>query len=515
MQPRKTKALYGAEARDALRRGIDAVFNAVAPTMGARGRNVVFKKWGMPVVTNDGVSIAREIVPEDPYEYLGAESLKQSSEQTNEEAGDGTSSTVVLSKSLIDAGTAAIDSGVDPMVLRREMEVGRDKVLEALKEIAVPVNDLKQVAQVSVEDEALAIMVSDLVNEVGLEGSIIVEETHGVNVRTEIAKGYTWNRGYVSPYMVTNQRGEAVLEKPAVIVTDRYMNLNTDLVEVMSELLKAGCQSILVVADNVEGELLQTIFANKNKGVINVVVVKKPDTKQELEDIAVLTGATAITSEKDIRKITTQHVGSAERVIISRDKAIIINSENEELVQSRIEEIREQITAEDHEKYGLIEALKTRLARLTGGVARIKVGAHTEAEQAYLKMKIDDAVGACRSALEEGIVAGGGTTLRDLTSVLDEEIPGESVLMSAMVRPYITILRNAGIDIGEGDLSVNYNVLTGEVIDDMMSEGIVDPAKVIRCALKNAVSIAGIILTTECAIADIPAEPQFVVQNQR
>lgn len=510
---KKTKALYGAEARKALQEGINQVYNAVAPTMGARGRNVIYKKYGMPIVTNDGVSIAREIVPADPYEYLGAESLKQASEQTNEEAGDGTSSTIVLGKHLIDAGQIAIEQGANPMILRREMEVGRDKVVEEIKKRATPVTELKQVAQISVENDELATMVSDLVQEVGIDGSILVEESPGTNVRHEVSKGYTWNRGYVSPYMITNEKGEAVLEKCAVVITDRYMNLNTDLFGLMSELVGKGIQSLFVVADNVEGELLQTIFANKKKGSINVVVSKKPETQQELEDLAILVEGTAITREKDIKNITVDHVGYAERVIVTRDKTILINTETEAAVATRINEVREQIKAEDQEKYGHIEVLKRRLARLSGGVARIKVGANTEAEQAYLKMKIDDAVGACRAALEEGIVAGGGTTLRDLTDVLDDEIPGELVLITAMIQPYVTILRNAGIPFTEENSLTNYNVLTGEIVDDMVEAGIVDPAKVVRCALQNAVSIAGIVLTTECAIADIPDEPQVVIQN--
>lgn len=509
---RKTKALYGDEARKALQEGVNQVYSAVAPTMGARGRNVIYKKYGMPIVTNDGVSIAREIIPEDPYEYLGAEALKQASEQTNEEAGDGTSSTIVLAKHLIDIGSNMIEHGYNPMILRRELEVGKDKLIEGIKESSIEVSDLKQVAKISVEDEEIAKTVADLVQELGTDGSILVEESPGTTIRTEIIKGYTWNKGYTSPYMVNTQKGEAVLTDCAVIVTDREMNLNTDLVELLSEIHKKGITSVLVVAESVEGELLQTIFANKQKSIINVVVVKKPDTKEELEDIALVVGGFAVMKEKGVKKIDMTHVGHADRVIIARDKAIVINSHTEAIIQCRIEEIRQQIDAEDEEKYGLIEVLKKRLARLSGGVARIKVGAHTEAEQAYLKMKIDDAVGACRSALEEGVVAGGGTCLRDLApQVLDVDIMGESVLYHAVRAPYSIILRNAGIESLDDD--VNFDVLTGESVDNMIEAGIVDPAKVVRCALKNAVSIAGIILTTEAAIADVPEQPQVIVQN--
>lgn len=512
---RKTKALYGKRAREALIRGMDAVYNAVAPTMGARGRNVIYQKWGTPLVTNDGVSIAREIIPEDPYEYLGAEALKQAAEQTNFEAGDGTSSTIVLGRSLVTAGTKLMeDNNYNPMVLRREMEAGRDKVIAALKTMSTEVTDLKQVARISVENEELALMVAETVEKVGVDGSIVVEETHGTNVRAEVVQGYTWNLGYVSPYMANTAKGEAVLDKCAVIVTDKYMNLNSDLFAVLEQLLKSGQQSVLVIADNVEGELLQTLFANKKKNVMTVVVVKKPETKEELEDLAILTGATAVTGEKGITTIGMSHVGMAERVVVSHNRTIIVNTATADAIKVRADEVREQIKAEDQEKYGLIEVLEKRLSRLVGGVARIKVGAQTEAEQAYLKMKIDDAVGACQSALAEGVVAGGGTTLRDLTLVLNNTIPGEVVLISAMMQPYLTILYNAGIDIDEYNSMTNYDVLTGEIIYNMVDAGIVDPTKVVRCALKNAVSFAAITLTTEAAIADIPVEPEKVVPGQ-
>jgi len=509
---RKTKALYGAAAREALIEGVNKVFNAVAPTMGARGRNVIYKKYGMPIVTNDGVSIAREIMPEDDFESLGAGMVKQASEETNYVAGDGTSATIVLTKHMIDKGTAIMkDTGYNPMVLRREMEVGLAKVVAAIKEKAVMVTDLTEVARISVEDEKLATMIAGIVQDVGEEGSIVVEETHGQNVRCETVKGYTCNTGYVSPYMQTNSRGEAILENCAVLVTDRYMTLNTDLFQAMSDLNKKGVQNLFVIAENVEGELLQTIIANKQKGSMNIVAVKKLETSQELEDIAILTGATAITKDKGIKAILAGHAGLAERVVVTKDRTILVAKDNPELLTARIDEVKNQIEAEDQEKYGEIEVLKRRLARLTSGVARIKVGSNTEAEQAYLKMKIDDAVAACIAAMQEGVVAGGGTTLRDLAILLDGEIPGEQVLKTAMWQPYFQILDNAGISCA-ADYQ-NYNVLTGEVIEDMMAAGIVDPAKVVRCALENAVSTAKTLLTTECAIVELPEESVQIVRN--
>ena len=504
---RKTEALYGIEAREKLEVGVNKVYNAVCHTMGAKGRNVIYKKYGMPIVTNDGVSIAREIIPEDPYEYLGAESIKQSAEQTNYDAGDGTSSTIVLAKHMIDAGEVALADGYNPMVLRKEMEKAEEKIVKAIKDKSIPVTDLKEVAQVSVENDKLAKLVSDIVKDTGVDGSVLVTESPGTEVRSETMKGYTWKSGYVSPYMITNLKGEAVLEDPSVIITDRYMNLNTDLVPVLTSLAQKGVTNVLLVAENVEGELLQTIIANKQQGRMNIVAVRKPQTQEELEDLALITGATAVTKDKAIKIIGAEQTGTATRVVVTKDRTILVGKEdNKDSVNLRIEEIRGQIKAEDNEKYGDIEILKTRLSRLTGGVALIKVGAQTEAEQAYLKMKIDDAVGACKSALEEGIVAGGGTTLRDLAEILDDEIMGERVVRYALSKPYVQILLNAGFDedlIAEG---LNYNVLTGEVVKDMLEVGIVDPAKVVRCAVENSISTAKTLLTTQCAIVDIPEE---------
>lgn len=506
---RKTKAIYGEDARGELIKGIKAVHDAVAPTMGAKGRNAIYKKYGMPIVTNDGVSIAREIIPEDSYQYLGAESIKQASEQTNYEAGDGTSQTIVLAKTLIDNGLKAVNEGHNPMVLRREMEEARDAIVTQLKEISKPVDDLVDVARVSVEDEQMAQMVANIIKEVGTEGSVIVQESPGNEIRSEVVKGYTWESGYVSPYMITNNKGEAVLDNCAVIVTDRYLNLNQDLFKCLTELAQKQIGSVLVVADNVEGELLQTMLVNKQNGIITSVAVKRPQTLEALEDLAALTGATAVTKEKDIKMIGVEHVGYAERVIVKKDETILIGKAKEAQINERIEQVKLQIADKDNEKYGDIEILKQRLARLQGGIARIHVGANTEAEQAYKKMKIDDAVGACKAALEEGIVPGGGTTLRDLAVNVTGTIGGQ-VLADSLTQPYRQILLNAGLDASEGK---NYNVLTGEVVEDLMAVGIVDPAKVVRCALQNAVSTAGIILTTESAIADIPDEPIQVVQG--
>lgn len=506
---RKTEAKYGAEARDKLFAGVRKVHDAVCHTMGAKGRNAIYKKWGMPIITNDGISIAREVLPEDPYESLGAEAIKQASEQTNHEAGDGTTGSIVLAYHMLMVGRDALDAGVNPVVLRREMEIGKEKLLTALKERAVPVENLREVAKISVEDDKLAELVSDVVQEVGADGSILVSEYNGTDIKVETMKGYTWERGYVSPYMITNQKGEAALDDVAVIVTDKKLNLNTQLIKVLQALAQKNTRNVLVVSNEFDSEILQTAIANKQQGNMNIVAVKSPTSKEELEDIALVTGATAVTEEKGIKEIDLTHVGFAKRVVATKDRTIVVGGdEHANLIEERVLEIRTAIASEDDQKYGDIEALKVRLSRLAGGIATIKVGGHTEAERAYQKMKVDDAVGACQSALQEGIVGGGGTTLRDLANeVLDEEIEGESVLRYALHQPYLQILRNAGFTMGEDiDLSKNWNVMTGEEVEDMLEAGIVDPAKVLRCEIENSVSLAKTLLTTECAIVDLPEE---------
>ena len=503
---RNTKALYGEEGRAALKRGIDQVFNAVAPTLGAKGRNAVYKRYGAPVVTNDGVSIAREILPEDPYERMGAEMIKQAGESTNDEAGDGTTSTTVFAHAMIEEGKKEVLNGENPMVIKTSLENELEKVVIVLKDISVPVTDILNVARISVEDEKIATLVSDVITRVGPRGSIIVEEGHGNDTEVENVKGYWYDRGYVSPYMVTNEKGEAILQECPVLVTDRYMNLNKDLVGVLQEMLKMGKTMLLVIADNVEGELLQTLIANKIQGRFTVIAVRRPSSIEELEDIATVTGAVAVTKDKGIEEITVEHLGMAKNVIVKKDKTIIVGHDSEE-VTARIAEV-EELISQQTEPYGVMETLKVRLARLSDGLAVIRVGARTDAERGYIKLKIDDAIGACRAALEEGIVAGGGTTARNLSDVPDMGTPGGRILKYALMQPYLQILKNAGMitESASIDTSKDYNVLTGEVIENMIDAGIVDPAKVVRVAIENAVSMAKTFLTTEVIIGDLPEE---------
>lgn len=495
---RATEQMHGRAAREALQRGSKKVYDAVAPTLGARGRNAVYSRWNMPVVTNDGVSIAREVLPKDPYELLGADLIKQAAERTNEEAGDGTTSTIILTHGLIDAGFDAIENGGEnPMILRREIEEAKNEVVSKLKEISQPVDDLLEVAKISMENDEIAKLVTDVVTHVGPLGSILVEEGHTFTTEVEKVKGYWFDRGYVSPYMVTNEKGEAELTDCAIILTDRTLNLNKDLFKVLTEIHGKGFKSALVIGDKIEGELLQTMIANKMNGTLVTVAVPRPASTEELEDIACITNATAVTKDKGIKDIGIEHVGVAPKVIVKKNKTIIIGRDSETLV-ARIENLKGQIE-DNKEKYGEIEQMKERLARLTGGLAVIRVGAKTEAERGYWKLKIDDAVGACRAAVEEGTVPGGGTALRDIASSMTLKTHGAQIVSNVLQHPYARLLENAGIK-----STANVNVLTGEEVMDMRAEGIVDPTKVVRCAIENAVSAATTVLTTETVIVTVP-----------
>lgn len=488
----KTKTMLGAEARAALKEGIDKVYAPVAATIGAKGRNAVYSEWGGAIVTNDGISIARKINPEDPFESLGADLIKQAAEKTNEEAGDGTTTTTILTHAIIEAGLKEIDGGANPVVIRKELEKAKDEVVAKLKEKSKTIDtpeELFNVANISVEDEGIAKTVSESVAKAGKYGSIIVEEGVSFNIEKEEMQGYFWEQGFISPYMITSTtKAEARLEDVPVILSDKGFNLNRELVPILDTLLKQGHKSAFVVADTVEGELLATLINNKLKGVMTVVCVKRPPSVDELEDIAALTGATTFTKEKGTKKIEDYHVGLAKRVIVTRNKTIVIGQASE-VVDQRVADMQALVEENKDD-----ENLKSRLAKLTEGVVVIRVGAKTEAERRYLKLKVDDAVGACKAAVEEGIVAGAGAALYEIAGEIEN-----SILKKALTKPYTRILENAGIT-PDGKY---YNVLTGEVSTDLIADGIIDPTKVERCSIENAVSLAGVLLTTESVIAPI------------
>lgn len=496
---KKTEAVYDKEARSGLKNGVDHVYNAVRHTLGARGRNVVYEQYGSPVVTNDGISIARKIVPEDSVEYLGAEMIKQASEETNYHAGDGTTSTVIVAREIIQEGLKMIDEGKNPMVLRREMEDAEKEAIHILDELRQQDYNLIDVARISVENEEIAQMVSKVVEDVGVDGVVLVEESPGTEIKVETVKGYAYPKGYVSPYMATQMNGEAVLEDVPIVVLEKGLSLNTELVGLAQGLGEKGHKSLMIVADKVEGEVLQSIVLNKQKGTFTIVASGRPDTVEDLEDLAALVGAEAITKVKDIRDITADHCGMAKKVIVSPERTIIVGEENERVLE-RIEQIETAIKNSD-EKYGPIEDLKDRLARLKGGIAKIKVGAKTPAEQSYLKMKIDDAVGATKAALAEGVVEGAGMTFKRIAARMDQKTDGGKAIARALHQPYRQLLENAGIETKSGKA---YNVYTGEVVNDLYKEGIIDPAKVIRCVIQHSVSTAKTLLTTSVVVVNLP-----------
>lgn len=497
---KRTETKYGLEARKSLKSGVDQVANAVKHTLGARGRNAVYKQYGAPLITNDGISIAWQIRPEDEYEYLGAELVKQASEETNAQAGDGTTSTAIVAQSLIERGMEEIDAGYNPMVLRREMEDAKQAAVEKLSEFTRTDFDLFNVAKISVENDEVARIVTDVVEEVGNDGIILTEESPGNEIKVESVRGYAYPKGFFSPYMATTNTGEAVLEDVPVLIVERNLSANTDMVGLATELMDKGYKKLLVVADKVEGELLKTLVMNKAQGHMTVIATGRPSTIEEMEDLAALVGAEALTNVKDIQEFKAEHCGMAKKIIVSNERTIIVGDENERVTE-RIEEITNAIEKEDG-KYGPVEDLRDRLARLVGGIAKIKVGAATDAERTYLKMKIDDAVGATRAAMAEGVVAGGGTTFRDIARSLSGETKGEQLLHHALSQPFQQLMRNAGID--DYDSTKSYNVYTGEEVEDMFDAGIIDPAKVIRCVIENATSTAKTLLTTEVVIVELP-----------
>lgn len=502
-----TTELLGDEARAKLRAGIKRVAEPVSRTIGAKGRNAVFLEYNNAKPTNDGVSIARRIQPQDEYEYLGAQMIKEVAERTVREAGDGTTSSIVVADAITEEAEKAVLEGKSPMQLRAEMEEAKKEVIEKIKEMATPITtkeEILNVARVSVEDEEMAQMVADAIERAGKHGAVVVEEGSGYGLEKEDVRGYHWDRGYVSPYMVTNmEKREAVLEDVPVIVTDRFMNLNRDLMSTLNELAQKGIGKALVIVDRMEGELLQSAIANKLKGTFTCVVVPKPPTNEELEDIAALVGGTAITKDKNIKAITGVEMGFAKKVIVSKDKTTIL-ADGDEALAERVESLTKELAdmKEKHVDGEARDLIVQRLAKLSDGMVLIRVGAKTEAERRYKKDKMDDAVAAAKAATEEGIVPGGGVALLTVADAMTAKTDGAKILKEALKRPYEKILENAGIK----NTGAHYNVKTGKVVKDMVKEGIIDPAKVTRSVVENAVSFAGTFITIESAIADFVIE---------
>ncbi len=531
------KILYGDEARVALKKGIDIVANAVRITIGPKGRNVALEKsYGGPIVTNDGVSIAKEISLTDRFENMGAEVIKEVADKMNKAAGDGTTTATVLAHALITEGIKRMQAGVEVMALKRGIDMATQEAVGILQKTAKKIKtteETKQVATISVENVELGTVIADTIEKVGSNGVVTVEESNTFDIQSEIVEGMSLDRGYASPYMVTdNERMEAVYEQSSILVTDKKIDNIKDILPLLEKLLAVGKKDLIIVADDFGTEATATFVVNKIRGVFNVLAIKSPgfgDKKKELLlDIATLLGATVLSGDTGMKfeDVGLEVLGSARKVIASKDKTIIVGGKGKKSdIDARVALLKNQ-TALSKSTYDK-EKLEERIAKLTGGVAIIRVGAATETEMKYLKLKIEDAVNATKAALEEGIVAGGGSALVSAGASLQatlttrtfdcmEHRMGYDIVIAACSAPLRQIAVNAGL--GDGSMVVTkvqemggnagFNATNDTYSKNMITEGIIDPVKVTRNALSNAASAAGTFLTTEVAIADIPEPKQ-------
>ena len=528
------KQLYfNEDARRALKRGVDIVADAVKTTLGPRGRNVsIDKKFGAPTVTHDGVTVAKEIELKDPFENMGARLLVEVATKTNDVVGDGTTTATVLAQSIVNEGLKMVAAGANPMLIKRGLDKAVEAVVAELKSDSIPVRDradIAHVAAISAADSEIGDLIAEVMEKVGKDGVITVEESKGIAFEKEYTEGMQIDRGYISPYFVTNpERMEAELEDPYILITDKKISSIQDILPVLEKALQVT-KNLVIIAEDVDGEALATLVVNKLRGTINALAVKAPGfgdrRKAMLQDIAILTGGTLISEEigRKLDSATVEDLGRARRVVSDKDNTTIIEGRGDErAIRARIEQIRAQIetTTSDFDR----EKLQERLAKLAGGVAVLKVGAATEPELKEKKHRVEDALSTARSAVEEGIVPGGGVALLNAIPALDrvqvtyeDEKYGVQILRRALEEPMRQLARNAGEDGAviidtvrrlqkeKNDKNIGYNVLTGE-FGSMIEMGIIDPVKVTRSAVQNAVSIAGLLLTTEALIADIPEE---------
>lgn len=523
---------FSEDARRAMLRGVDTLANAVKVTLGPKGRNVVLdKKFGSPLITNDGVTIAKEIELEDKFENMGAQLVSEVASQTNDVAGDGTTTATVLAQSMIQEGLKNVASGANPVGVRRGIEKAVKVAVEELRNVSKPIESkesIAQVASISSGDEEVGQLIAEAMERVGNDGVITIEESRGFNTELEVVEGMQFDRGYASPYMVSDQdKMEAVLEDPYILVTDKKINNIQEVLPVLEQVVQQG-KSLLLIAEDVEGEALATLVVNKLRGTFNAVAVKAPGfgdrRKAMLEDIGTLTGAEVITEDLglDLKSTTVEQLGRASKVVVTKDNTTIIEgSGNPEQISSRVQQIRAQVeeTSSEFDK----EKLQERLAKLAGGVAVIKVGAATETELKERKLRIEDALNSTRAAVEEGIVAGGGTALMNVYKQVGslelegDEATGANIVLRSLEEPVRQIAMNAGLEgsiiverlKGEA-IGMGYNAATGEWVN-MIDAGIVDPTKVTRSALQNAASVAAMFLTTEAVVADL-AEPEGSAQ---
>ena len=527
--------LFNEEARRALGRGVDQLANAVKVTLGPKGRNVVLdKKFGSPTITNDGVTIARDIELPDPFENMGAQLVKEVATKTNDVAGDGTTTATVLAQAMIQEGMRNVAAGANPMILKKGIEIAVKTLVEEIKKRSIKVSgkaEIAQVASVSAADEEIGGLIAEAMEKVGNDGVITVEESKGLQTALNVVEGMQFDRGYISPYMVTDpDRMEAVMDNPFILITDRKISAIADMLPTLEKVVKVG-KELLIIAEDVEGEALATLVVNRLRGTFKAVAVKAPGfgdrRKAMLEDIAILTGGTVITEDmgRKLDSVELEDLGTARQVRITKDETTIIDGVGDkEVIAKRVNQIRAQVeeTTSEFDR----EKLQERLAKLSGGVAVIEVGAATEVEMKDKKLRIEDALNATRAAVEEGIVAGGGTTFIDIIPALNTlEATGDvqtgiNLVKRAVEEPLRQIAYNAGLEgsvvvekVKNTDSGIGFNALTEEYID-MVKAGIVDPAKVTRSALQNAASIASLVLTTETIVADkveenaaVPAMP--------
>ena len=525
---------YGAEARAALEAGVNKLANTVRVTLGPKGRNVVLdKSFGAPLITNDGVTIAKEIELEDAFENMGAQLVKEVATKTNDVAGDGTTTATVLAQAMVNEGIKNLAAGANPIILRKGMKKATDCAVEAIAKMSAKVNGKEQfarVAAVSSGDEEVGKMVADAMEKVSGDGVITIEESKTMMTELDLVEGMQFDRGYISAYMATDMdKMEAVLEDPYILITDKKISNIQEILPLLEQIVQSGAK-LLIVAEDVEGEALTTLIVNKLRGTFNVVAVKAPGygdrRKAMLEDIAILTGGQGISEELglDLKETTMDQLGRAKSVKVQKENTVIVDGEgNKEAIQARIAQIKKQIeeTTSDFDK----EKLQERLAKLAGGVAVIRVGAATETEMKEAKLRMEDALNATRAAAEEGIIAGGGSAyihaskdVEKLAETLEgDEKTGANIVLKALESPLYHIVANAGLEgaviinkVKESEVGTGFDALREKYVD-MVADGILDPAKVTRSALQNATSVASTLLTTESVVANIkedaPAMP--------
>lgn len=516
---------FSEDARAALLRGVDILANTVKVTLGPKGRNVVLEKsYGSPLITNDGVTIAKEIELEDHFENMGAKLVSEVASKTNDVAGDGTTTATVLTQAIVREGLKNVTAGANPVGIRRGIELATKEAVAGLAEISQTVNSkesIAQVAAVSSGSEEIGQLIAEAMEKVGSDGVITIEESKGIETELDVVEGMQFDRGYLSQYMVTNtDKMEAELENPFILITDRKISNIQDILPMLEQILKMG-RPLLLIADDVDGEALPTLVLNKLRGTFNVAAVKAPGfgdrRKEMLQDIAVLTGGTVIAEDLglELKDATLEHLGQAGKVVVTKDNTTIVEGAGEkELIEQRVAIIRAQAaeTTSDFDR----EKLQERLAKLAGGVGVIKVGAATETELKERKLRIEDALNATRAAVEEGIVSGGGTALVNVQSRVQalqlkgDEATGARIVARSLEEPVRQIAENAGLEgsvivaeLKNKEIGMGYNAATGEWVN-MIEAGIVDPTKVTRYALQNAASVAALILSTEAVVADHP-----------